>query len=65
MGLVLREVAVVPHQDDDRVVRDAQPVHLRENVADPAVELFHALDLRAAVRGRELIDRRSRKGQRD
>ena len=46
---ILHERAVVPHDDDDRVVSDAQSVHLGNDLADPLIDLDDALGDRAAV----------------
>ncbi len=61
---VLGEVAVVAHDDDQRVVGDAELVHLVENIADPLVEELHLLDVVTAVRRRVLVVGGAGSGQR-
>ncbi len=56
---------VVAHHDDDRVVAEPEGVDLVEDLADPAVELLHALDVGAAVGGRVPVAGRAGVVERD
>ena len=59
---ILGEVAIVTHDNDNRVISDPQFIHLIHQFADPLVHQLHLLDIDAAVRCGVFVGGRTRAG---